>query len=126
MASAASVAASTNVKHSTIPNGVSGNTNDWNGNVPAPAAPLDYYSILLEAIERAKQNPAQLRTLVYERALFNLKRDVLFGHSSMGLADVVRQIHEFEFAVARIEVNATDERIQPGLPGTRAAPYRPG
>ena len=109
VASASSVGADTNVAHSTIFNGVSGNTNKWNGNVPAPAKPLDYYSILLEAIERAKQNPAQVRTLVYERALFNLKRDVLFGHSSMGLADVVRQIYEFEFAVARIEVNATDE-----------------
>ena len=82
--------------------------------VPAPTRPLDYYSILLEAINATKQNSAQLRALVYERARFNLKRDVLFGYSSMGLADVVRQIDEFERAVARIEANAVDD--PPNLP----------
>ena len=109
VASAASVAANTGVTHSALFNGVLDNTDERNGNVPAPARPLDYYSILLEAIKRTKQNSAQLRALVYERARFNLKRDVLFGYSSMGLADVVRQIHEFELAVARIEANATDD-----------------
>ena len=78
-----------------------------------PARPLDYYSILLEAINGAKQNSAQLRALVYERARFNLKRDVLFGYSSMGLADVVRQINEFELAVARIEASAIEDPLPP-------------
>jgi hypothetical protein len=109
VASTASVAANTNVTHSTLSNGVPDHMNERNGNVPAPARPLDYYSILLEAIKRTRQNSAQLRALVYERARFNLKRDVLFGYSSMGLADVVRQVHEFELAVARIEANATDD-----------------
>jgi hypothetical protein len=109
VASAASVAANTNLTDSTIFNDVVDNRNERNGNVPAPARPLDYYSILREAIERTKQNSAQLRALVYERARFNLKRDVLFGYSTMGLADVVRQIHEFELAVARIEANSTDD-----------------
>lgn len=76
-----------------------------------PGRPLDYYSILLEAINGAKQNSAQLRALVYERARFNLKRDVLFGYSSMGLADVVRQINEFELAVARIEASAVEDPL---------------
>src|SRR4029077_2942579 len=80
-------------------------------NIPASARPLDYYSILMEAISTTKQNSAQLRALVYERARFNLKRDVLFGNSSMGLADVVRKINEFELAVARIEANATDDPL---------------
>ena len=83
-----------------------------------PARPLDYYSILLEAINGAKQNSAQLRALVYERARFNLKRDVLFGYSSMGLADVVRQINEFELAVARIEASAVEDPL-PNLPRPR-------
>ncbi len=109
VASAAGVAANSNVTHSTINNDVLDNSNERNGNVPAQARPLDYYSILREAIERTQQNSAQLRALVYERARFNLKRDVLFGYSSMGLADVVRQIHEFELAVARIEANSTDD-----------------
>jgi len=58
-------------------------------NVPAPAEQLDYYSILVEAIKKTEQNSAQLRQMVYERARFNFKRDVLFGHSSLGLSDLV-------------------------------------
>src|SRR5689334_11949506 len=43
-------------------------------NVPTSAEPVDYYTILLEAINTTQQNSAQLRALVYERARFNLKR----------------------------------------------------
>ena len=82
-----------------------------NGN--APAVPIDYYSILTQAIKAAKQNSTQLRALVFERARFNLKRDFLFGYSSMGLADVVQHVNEFELAVARIEANATDDPPEP-------------
>jgi hypothetical protein len=82
-------------------------------NVPASAGQLDYYSILLDAIERTKHNSAQLRQLVYERARFNFKRDVLFGHSSLGLSDLVQHINDFELAVARIEATATDDPPDP-------------
>src|SRR5882672_7806910 len=77
-------------------------------NVPASARPLDYYSILQDAIKNTEQQSAQLRQLVYERARFNFKRDILFGHPSLGLADLVRHIDDFELAVARIEANAPD------------------
>ena len=94
---------------------------DMNGrNGSVPAKPLDYYAILQDAIRSTRQNSAQLRALVYERFRFNLKRDVLFGHSTMGLADVVRQINDFELAVARIEANAVDE--QP-VPRERLEPF---
>jgi len=72
--------------------------------------PSDYYSILMQAIEAAKQNSAQLRHLVYERARFNMKRDFLFGSSNMPLADVVRHVNAFEAAVARIEATTSDNR----------------
>ena len=98
---------------STRSNGMSTNAGERKSNVPAAARPLDYYSILLEAIDTTKQNPAQLRALVYERARFNFKRDVLFGHSSVGLADLVQKIDEFELAVARIEATAIDDQPQP-------------
>jgi hypothetical protein len=98
---------------STRSNGMSTNAGERRANVPAAAQPLDYYSILLEAIDKTKQNPAQLRALVYERARFNFKRDVLFGHSSMGLADLVQKIDEFELAVARIEATAIDDQPRP-------------
>ncbi|HTQ83407.1 MAG TPA: hypothetical protein VMI47_09080 [Pseudolabrys sp.] len=81
--------------------------------VPLPVQPPDYYSVLLETINRTKQNSAQLRALVYERARFNLKRDILFGHSTLGLADLVEKVNEFEMAVARIEANAVDEPPAP-------------
>jgi hypothetical protein len=113
LASAVSAPAITNVKHSIMSYDVLGNTDERNANVPASANPLDYHSILLEAIKKTKQNSAQLRALVYERARFNLKRDALFGYSSMGLADLVRQINEFELAVARIEANAIDDQPSP-------------
>ena len=84
-------------------------------NVPASVRPVDFYSILLDAIKTTEQNSAQLRALVYERARFNLKREVLFGYSSVDLADTVRKIDEFERAVARIEANAVDEVPGPYL-----------
>jgi hypothetical protein len=72
-------------------------------NVPASAQPIDYYSILLNGIHNAEQSPEQLRSLVYDRARFNIRRELLFGHSSIGLADVVQQVTAFEIAIARIE-----------------------
>jgi len=84
------------------------NRNGGSANVPASAQPLDYYNILLDTIKRTQQNSAQLRALVYERARFNFKRDILFGHSSLGLADLVRHVNDFELAVARIEATAID------------------
>jgi hypothetical protein len=113
VASCVSAPANTNVKHSIMSYDVLGNTNERNVNVPASARPLDYYLILLEAIKTTKQNSAQLRALVYERARFNLKRDALFGYSSMGLADLVQQINEFEIAVARVEANSIDDQPSP-------------
>ena len=78
-------------------------------NVPASAQQMDYYSLLVEAIKNTQQNSAQLRQLVYERARFNFKRDVLFGHSSLGLSDLMQYVNDFELAVARIEATADDD-----------------
>ena len=111
LASIAGDSPDTSVTHSMMSHGVLDNTNEQNVNVPASAKPLDYYSILLEAITTTKQNSAQLRALVYERARFNLKRDVLFGNSSVDLADALRNINEFELAVARIEASAMDDQL---------------
>jgi len=78
-------------------------------NLPASAKPLDYYSLLLDTIKNTQNNSAQLRQLVYERMRFNFKRDLLFGHSTLGLADIVRHVNDFELAVTRIEANAAVE-----------------
>src|SRR5262249_43008360 len=78
-------------------------------NLPASAKPLDYSSLLLDTIKKTQNNSAQLRQLVYERMRFNFKRDLLFGHSTLGLADIVRHVNDFELAVTRIEANAVAE-----------------
>ena len=114
LASSGSATASTNVEPSILAHDFLRNKDGQNSNVPAPMRPFDYYSILQEAIKTAEHNSSQLRALVYERARFNLKRDILYGHSSMGLAELVQHIKDFEFAVARIEANAED--AQPSRP----------
>jgi len=81
-------------------------------NLPASTKPLDYYSLLLDTIKKTQNNSAQLRQLVYERMRFNFKRDLLFGHSTLGLADIVQHVNDFELAVKRIEANATGEEPQ--------------
>jgi len=68
----------------------------------------DYYSSLLQLIKTTKQNSAQLRALVYERARFNLKREVLFGDTS-SLPDLMKEMNDLELAVTRIEANAIDD-----------------
>src|SRR6185503_15681742 len=58
-------------------------------------------------------NSAQLRAMVYERTRFNLKRDILFGYSSLSLTELLQHLNAFEHAVARIEANLFDG--QPSL-----------
>lgn len=96
----------------------------WTKNLPASTQPLDYFSILQDTIKRTQNNSAQLRQLIYERARFNFKRDILFGHSTLGLADLVRHVNDFELAVARIEANSVGEPADQ-LDHTDRAEYEP-
>src|SRR5262245_12756124 len=113
LASSGSATAATNVEPLTLARDALGNADRQNSNVPGPMRLLDYYSILQDAIKTAEHNSSQLRALVYERARFNLKRDILYGHSSMGLAELVQHVKDFELAVARIEANAEDNEPSP-------------
>ena len=113
-------ATATNVERSVVSYDFLATKDGRNSNVPSPMRPLDFYSILQEAIKTAEHNSSQLRALVYDRARFNLKRDILYGHSSMGLAELVQQIKDFELAVARIEANAVDD--QPNPPAQTESP----
>lgn len=73
------------------------------------AAPrLDYYAVLRGAIEQAEQDNAYVRALIYERARFNLKREALFGNSTLGVSEWLRHINELELAIAKIETYAID------------------
>jgi hypothetical protein len=113
LAATANAPAITSESRSIMSRDVLENKNRQKTNVPASARPLDYYSILLEAIHKAEHNSAQLRALVYERARFNLKREFLFGYSSLGLSEVVQHVNDFELAVARIEANVVDVKPSP-------------
>jgi hypothetical protein len=84
-------------------------------NIPAKTAPIDYHSILLEAIRKTENNSAQLRALVYERARFHMKREFLFGYSSLGLSEIVQHVNDFELAIARIEANIGDAKPSSAL-----------
>ena len=99
--------------HSTISSDVLEGASEQKTNVAASARPRDYYSILLETIKNTEKNPARLRALVYERARFNFKQNILFGHPSMRLTDIMRHANDFEFAIDRIEANSSDG--QPNL-----------
>ena len=109
IASTAGTPTVTNGTHSVNPYDIL-DVNERARNLPVSAQPLDYHSILLGAIKKTEQDSAQLRALVYERARFNFKRDILYGHSSLALTDLVRHIQEFELAVARIEANSIDDQ----------------
>jgi hypothetical protein len=113
LAASGSATADTNVERSVVSYDFFGGTKGRNSNIPSSMQSLDYYSILQEAIKTAEHNSSQLRALVYERARFNLKRDILYGHSSMGLAELVQHVKDFELAVARIEANAEDDQPSP-------------
>jgi len=121
LAASGSGTANPNAGRSVVPHDLLGDANG--SHVPTSVGSLDYYSILQKAIKSAEHNSSQLRALVYERARFNLKRDILYGHSSMGLAELVQHIRDFELAVARIEANAEVDQPsplqQPAWPDTK-------
>jgi len=110
LAASGSATAYTNVERSVVSHVLLGTTDERNSNIPSSMRSLDYYSILQEAIKTAENNSSQVRALVYDRARFNLKRDILYGHTSLGLAELVQHLKDFELAVARIEANAADDQ----------------
>jgi hypothetical protein len=59
----------------------------------------DYYSVLANAIEKAEHNSAFIRALIYERARFNLKREALFGTSSLTLPEILQHSDALERAI---------------------------
>jgi len=108
------LAAVANVPHATTPplksSEAGGNPDRQRANIPARTGPIDYHSILLEAIRKTENNSAQLRALVYEQARFHMKREFLFGYSSLGLSEIVQHVNDFELAIARIEANVGDTK----------------
>lgn len=97
-------------------------TNRGQAITPASKTLIDYYSILLDAIHETQHNSDQLRALVYERARFNLKREFLFGNTSLSLSEILRRAHDFESAIARIEADAGSTSLEASSKGEMQAP----
>ncbi len=74
--------------------------------VPVQHKPQDYYSVLAGVINHTRTDSAQLRSMVYELARFNLKREALFGYPPMSIQDLARHMNELEKAIASVEANS--------------------
>ncbi len=89
--------------------------------VPVRHKPQDYYSVLAGVINQTRTDSAQLRSMVYELARFNLKREALFGYPPMSIQDLAHHMDELENAIAKVEAASSDggEHLpltQPALP----------
>jgi hypothetical protein len=70
-----------------------------------------YYTLLDRTIAAAKQDPAQLRALVYQLARLELERALPGKRNSVYLAAVNQQITALETAIEQIESNHNDDRL---------------
>jgi hypothetical protein len=64
----------------------------------------DYISIISRAIEKAKNDPAQLRQLVYDVARVGLGKQVLISYSELGSEGLQKQISDLEIAIKEVEI----------------------
>jgi hypothetical protein len=69
----------------------------------------DYISVILRAIEKAKNDPAQLRQLVYDIARIGLGRQILINYREIGSAGLQQQLADLESAIRQVETLARME-----------------
>lgn len=68
------------------------------------SAVTDYVSIILRAIERAQNDPAQLRLLVYDIARVGLGKQILMNYQELGSAGFKQQLSNLENAIKEVEI----------------------
>lgn len=66
----------------------------------------DYISIILRAIEKAQNDPAQLRQLVYDIARIGFGKQVLLSYREIGSAGLQQQVSDLEAAIKQVEIIA--------------------
>lgn len=69
----------------------------------------DFYFILLRAIESTKEDPAQLRKVVYELARAKLQREAWSRNPPVSILEMRRYIHALDAAIERIESPSLQE-----------------
>ncbi len=68
-----------------------------------PSLRSDYISVLLRAIEETKNDPAQLRSLVYEVARISLGKQILLHRNKIGSAELHEHLYSLETAIKNVE-----------------------
>jgi hypothetical protein len=68
-----------------------------------PSVAIEYLSIILRAIEKAQNDPAEMRGLVYDVARFNLGTQVLTRHNDIDSAEFRRYVLDLEVAIREAE-----------------------
>jgi len=81
----------------------------------ARAAPSDYHTVLLRVIRSTTQDPAQLRSLVYELARIKLRRETWLQDTPLDPEAAKEHLRALESAIADVEaITASDDH--PALP----------
>ena len=78
---------------------------------PSTADP-DFYSVLLRVIDSTRNDPAYLRSLVYELARSKLYREAFVA--DMRMSEVRQHLQALESAIDRVEAISQEESIQLG------------
>jgi hypothetical protein len=68
-----------------------------------PSIVSDYVSIILRAIEKTQNDPARLRSLVYDVARLSLGKHVLMTYHQIGSAGLQQHISDLETAINHVE-----------------------
>jgi hypothetical protein len=68
-----------------------------------PSIVSDYVSIISRAIESTQNDPARLRSLVYDVARLNLGKHVLAAYQQLGSAGLQQHISDLETAIHQVE-----------------------
>lgn len=68
-----------------------------------PTITSDYLSVVLRAIEKAQNDPAQMRSLIYDLARLSLGKHVLTNYRQLGSEGLRRQVRNLEAAINQAE-----------------------
>lgn len=68
-----------------------------------PSAVSGYISVVLRAIEKAQNDPAQLRELIYDAARLSLGKQLLEHYQQVGSTGLHRHLRDLEVAINQIE-----------------------
>jgi hypothetical protein len=76
-----------------------------------PSIVPDYVSIILRAIESTQNDPARLRTLIYDVARLSLGKHVLTSYRQLGSAGLQQHVSDLETAIHQVE-NLAQRQIE--------------